>query len=259
MRAFGAIPAPTRGNARTHAWETIRRKIITLELGPGTQLSENELAAQLGLSRTPIRESLILLAEEQLVFVVPQVGTIVAPVLLPEIETAQFIRESLEIAALNESIPRATPKDISDLRAIIDAQRIADNQDSTAGFLALDEEFHSKLMTISGHGAAWRTVEQAKAHLDRARHLTMSFAHNMSTLIDQHQLITDCVATGNAQEASSAMRSHLRRVFDDIAAIRERNPDLFTMNVGHSNQRDFARARRIVSWPPPEEVPVGGS
>jgi DNA-binding GntR family transcriptional regulator len=246
MEASRAIPPPTRGNARAHAWEIIRRKIITLELGPGTQLSENELAAQLGLSRTPIRESLILLAEEQLVFVVPQVGTIVAPVLLPEIETAQFVREALEIAALRESVPRVTPKDISDLRAIIDAQRVADSEDSSEKFLALDEEFHAKLMSISGHGAAWRTVEQAKAHLDRARHLTMSFAHNISTLVDQHDLITDYVASGNAQGASSAMRSHLRRVFDDIAAIRLKSPELFTMNVGQPDQLDSLRARRRI-------------
>ncbi|MET0954511.1 MAG: GntR family transcriptional regulator, partial [Cryobacterium sp.] len=78
-------PATARRNSRTMALETIREKIITLEILPGTRLSENELAEQLGLSRTPIRESLILLAEERLVYVVPQVGTVVAPILLAEI------------------------------------------------------------------------------------------------------------------------------------------------------------------------------
>ena len=227
--ALRARPAATRRNARTHALEIIRQKIITLELAPGARLSENELAGQLGLSRTPIRESLILLAEEQLVFVVPQVGTLVAPILLSEIETAQFVRESLELAALSESVARATPDDIAELNAIIDAQRIADSRKTQAGFFTLDEEFHATLMGISGHGSAWRTVAQAKAHLDRARHLSLSFT-GMGVLIDQHQGITDSLAAGNGDAAASAMREHLRRVFNDIAAVRQTNPELFTLD-----------------------------
>ena len=139
-RAYRPVPAAARRNSRTLALETIREKIITLEILPGTRLSENELAEQLGLSRTPIRESLILLAEEQLVYVVPQVGTVVAPILLAEIETAQFVRESLELAALTESLTRVTPQDLANLTAIVDAQRIADSRRSLSGFFTLDEE-----------------------------------------------------------------------------------------------------------------------
>ena len=226
-RVFRPVPATTRRNSRTLALETIRQKIITLEIPPGTRLSENELAEQLGLSRTPIRESLILLAEEQLVYVVPQVGTVVAPILLAEIETAQFVRESLELAALTESLTRATPRDIANLNAIIDAQRIADSRKSLSGFFTLDEEFHSALMSVSGHGSAWRTVAQAQSHLDRARHLSLSFT-GMSPLIDEHQQIVTGLAAGNADAALLALRSHLRRVFDDIASVREMTPELFT-------------------------------
>ena len=226
-RVFRPVPATTRRNSRTLALETIRQKIITLEIPPGTRLSENELAEQLGLSRTPIRESLILLAEEQLVYVVPQVGTVVAPILLAEIETAQFVRESLELAALTESLTRATPRDIANLNAIIDAQRIADSRKSLSGFFTLDEDFHSALMSVSGHGSAWRTVAQAQSHLDRARHLSLSFT-GMSPLIDEHQQIVTSLAAGNADAALLALRSHLRRVFDDIASVREMTPELFT-------------------------------
>ena len=60
--------------------EQLRRRITSLELLPGAPLSENELATQLGVSRTPVRESLIVLVEEGLVSVVPQVGTFVAPI-----------------------------------------------------------------------------------------------------------------------------------------------------------------------------------
>jgi DNA-binding GntR family transcriptional regulator len=219
--------APATRNARSHALEIIRSKIISLELAPGSQLSENELAGQLGLSRTPVRESLILLAEERLVTVVPQVGTLVAPIVESEIATAQFVRESLELAALAESVGRATPAQIEGLNQVVEAQRSADRHDDTGRFFVLDEEFHFSLMDISGHGAAWRTVGQAKSHLDRARRLSLATTSQLTVLIDQHQQIIDSLASGDAGAAASALRGHLRKVFDDIGAIREKNPEFF--------------------------------
>jgi DNA-binding GntR family transcriptional regulator len=228
--------APASRNARSHALEVIRSKIISLELAPGSHLSENELAGQLGLSRTPVRESLILLAEERLVAVVPQVGTLVSPIVESEIATSQFVRESLELAALAESVGKANHAQIAGLNDLVDAQRAADRQDDTEKFFALDEEFHYSLMNISGHGAAWRTVGQAKSHLDRARRLSLSMTSQLTTLIDQHQQIIDSLAAGDANAAADALRDHLRKVFNDIAEIREKNPELFAV-VGQKSRR----------------------
>jgi DNA-binding GntR family transcriptional regulator len=228
---------PSPRNARGHALEIIRAKIISLELAPGTQLSENELAGQLGLSRTPVRESLILLAEERLVSVVPQVGTLVAPIVESEIATSQFVRESLELAALGESVGKASAAQIDGLNDLVDAQRAADRHDDTEKFFALDEEFHYSLMNISGHGSAWRTVGQAKSHLDRARRLSLSTTRQLSTLIEQHQQIVDSLAAGDADAAANALRGHLRKVFNDIAAIREKNPEFFVMATALPRRR----------------------
>src|ERR1044072_6056685 len=72
--------APRQRTNRRRVYETLRRKLLTLELPPGAALSENELAAAWGVSRTPVREGLILLAEEGLVQVFPQVGSFVSRV-----------------------------------------------------------------------------------------------------------------------------------------------------------------------------------
>jgi DNA-binding GntR family transcriptional regulator len=79
-RAFRPVQGTSPSNSRTLALQTIRDKILNLEILPGTRLSENELAEEFGLLRTPIRESLILLAKDRLVSV-SQVGTVVAPIL----------------------------------------------------------------------------------------------------------------------------------------------------------------------------------
>ncbi len=96
-----AAAGRTRTNRRV-VYETLRRKVLTLELPPGAALSENELAAALGVSRTPVRESLILLADEGLVQVFPQVGTFVSRVDPDRVRDAQFLREAVELAALDD-------------------------------------------------------------------------------------------------------------------------------------------------------------
>jgi DNA-binding GntR family transcriptional regulator len=227
VRTFDTPPVRT---ARSLALDVIRQKIIRLELAPGARLSENELASQLGFSRTPVRESLIVLTEERLVSVVPQVGTLVAPISEKEIATAQFVRESLELAALRESASRVTPEQIADLNALIVRQRGAQLRQDSEEFFALDEDFHFTLMSISGHGSAWRTVGQAKAHLDRARRLTLTLTTQFTTLIEQHQAVIDALAIGAIDDATSALRAHLRRVFEDIAFIRTTSPELFSEN-----------------------------
>jgi DNA-binding GntR family transcriptional regulator len=94
-------------SARKRVHSALRARIIALELPPGTALSENELAGELQVSRTPVRESLILLAEEGLAEIYPRLGTLVARIRLQAVHEAQFIREAIELAALRRSVPHA--------------------------------------------------------------------------------------------------------------------------------------------------------
>jgi DNA-binding GntR family transcriptional regulator len=95
-------------------------------------------------------------------------------------------------------------------------------------FFALDEEFHLRLLAVSGHAAAWRSVSRAKAHLDRARRLSLPLPDQLDVLIDQHEAVVDAVAAHDAGAAAVALRSHLRKVFDDIAVVRAEHPEFFS-------------------------------
>src|SRR3954463_4182054 len=89
-----------RLSVRDQTLEALRRRIISLELPPGEPLSENELSQELGVSRTPVRESLILLREEGLVQVFPQFGSFVSLVDPTRVADAQFVREAIECASV---------------------------------------------------------------------------------------------------------------------------------------------------------------
>lgn len=212
-------------NARDRAYEDLRRRIVMVELPPGAALSENEMAVALGVSRTPVREALLLLANEGLVRVFPKVGTFVSRVDAEQVSEAQFMREAVELAAL-ESI--RFPVSADALRAleanVAEQDRVGDDP---ARFFELDEAFHRGLMELGGHGRSWSFVAAAKAHLDRARMLGVTLLPILEPLRREHRAIYEAVRDGDGPRAAAALRAHLRTVFDDIQTIRAQRPELF--------------------------------
>ncbi|HET6504166.1 MAG TPA: GntR family transcriptional regulator [Amycolatopsis sp.] len=220
-----ARAAAGRPSARVVVHRELRQRIITLRMPPGSPLSENELAAELSVSRTPVREALLLLAEEDLVQIFPQLGTFVSRVNLDRVADAQFIREAIEVSALADAVERLDDTTLEELREVLAEQRAAEHD--TERFFELDERFHQRLLAAGGHGNAWRTVESAKAHLDRARRLGLRTVSPVSSLIEGHTEIVDALAAGEIDPTVAAMRRHLRLVFSDVERIRDTSPELF--------------------------------
>lgn len=212
-----------RTNRRT-VYEALRRKVLTLELPPGAAISENELAAVLGVSRTPIRESIVLLAEEGLVQVFPHVGTFVSRVDPQRVADAQFLREAVELTSLGQL---SAPLDAT-IVAEIEQNLVAQQAPALShdDFFELDEAFHHGLLRLAGHGNAWATVQSAKGHLDRARRLGLR-SKTPPQLAAQHVAVFDAVRAGDLDGARRAMQTHLRAVFHDVETLQEESPELF--------------------------------
>jgi DNA-binding GntR family transcriptional regulator len=83
------------------------------------------------------------------------------------------------------------------------------------------------LLSIGGHAGAWRCVESATVHLDRARRLGLRMVSPVATLVAQHTAVVDGLAARDPAAAETALREHLRAVFGDIERIRELSPELF--------------------------------
>lgn len=226
----------TRTNRRA-VYEELRRRVVGLELGPGAPLSENELAAELGVSRTPVREALIMLAQDGLVQVFPKIGSFVSRVDEQSVADAQFLRESVELASLEDVPSPPDPDVVAELRANLAAQVQA--EDDVEAFFRLDEQFHQGLLRLAHHEGTWPSVVSAKAHLDRARRLGLQ-GHSLHVFTEQHVDVLDALLEGGADAARPLMRAHLRTVFDDIARIRERSPELFAPSAGPPIRRNIA-------------------
>jgi DNA-binding GntR family transcriptional regulator len=229
------------GSSRRAVYDELRRRVITLQLPPGAPLSENELAAELGISRTPVRESLILLSQEGLVQVFPKVGSFVSRVDPALVADAQFLREAVELASLDDVPAEPDPAQIAALRENLLRQQAVD--DDPDAFFPLDEEFHLGLLRLAGHERTWPTVSAAKGHLDRARRLGLTENPSMQVFRDQHASVLDALLQGNRDEARSLLRAHLRAVFADIERVRRRSPELFSSNSGSVPTR-----RSVAVW-----------
>ena len=114
-------------SAREAAYETIRSRIITMELKPGDELNDHELAQELGISRTPMREALIMLNIAHMVTIKPQSGTYVAPIDLELMEMEQFARFTLEKELLNHIRGRLTGEQERAYRLLIEQYRVLES------------------------------------------------------------------------------------------------------------------------------------
>lgn len=217
-------------STRSQVYTQLRAEIITLAMQPGQVLSESELAEVYGVSRTPVREALIRLAGENLVEVVPQLGTFVSRISVREVTEAQFIRETLERASLPHAIERITPADEAALRSVLARQAAAGERGDLVEWFSTDEELHRALLEIAGHPKTWSVVSSIKAHLDRVRMLSLPDPAILSSMHGQHATLVDHVAAKRTQQADKLLTQHLRGVLGVLEPLEKEHPDYFLLD-----------------------------
>lgn len=218
---------PRRG-ARTsdRVYDLLVSAIRDLRLAPTTTLSENVLAGQLGVSRTPIREALARLADAGLVEVTPQVGTRVARISMAEVREAQWIRECLEVHAFELGCT-ATERDLRKLRESLRVQVAARRAKDVDGFFTADEQLHAAIFELAGYPGAWDLIVRGKIHLDRLRRLSVPSPAAVGAFIAEHRAILTALADRDVAGGTALVRSHARRVLDLQPDLRQTYPDYF--------------------------------
>lgn len=211
----------------TRVFEALRQAIIQLQLRPGNPLSEADIGRQLGVSRQPVREAFIKLAEVGLVEIRPQRGTFVRLISLREVRNARFLREAIEIAIAKRAASEATPEQIDGLNSIIEQQRIVARRTYNAAFLKLDEAFHQALAGSADCDNAWRVLEGLKAQMDRVRYLSLPNATPLETIIEQHQQIVAGIEQASPQAAEKAMRHHLSEILISLPKLAAARSEFF--------------------------------
>lgn len=227
MRLSLASRSLTPSSTRDQVYALLREAIVAAEFEPGRRLSENELAARIGVSRTPVREALIRLEDERLVAIVPQLGTFVTLISPGAVADAAFVREALECGAIGRVRAPVDAGELDSLQANLAAQeRAAEAHDATA-FDRLDEDLHRQLCALGGHEIAWELSRRANGHLDRVRRLSLPAPGYLEEMLSEHQAVVVALARGDVPGAETALRHHLRMVRSYEHAIRDERPEFF--------------------------------
>jgi DNA-binding GntR family transcriptional regulator len=232
ITASALTPISRTGGARAGlaVYSALHEAIVATELQPGRQISENEIADKLGVSRTPVREALARLRDDQLVQIVPQLGTFVSRISVAGVDDAQFLREALECSAVRLAAERVDPSDMRGLNQLIERQEHARDAADANEFFVLDDELHSTLCELSGRPIAWTIVARANGHLNRVRRLSLAEPRYIAEMIAEHKEVVDAVGSGDADAAETALRHHLRMVLSDLPTIRTNHPEYFEDN-----------------------------
>lgn len=208
--------------ASQRAADTLRKRILSGELTPGTRIMQEEVAEALGSSRLPVREALRILAAEGLVVLKPNSGAWVSKMDLAECQATYKLRERVEPLALSESLPNLTSADLERLDEL--QSEIESNQD-VDHFLTLDRELH--LITYSGC-----RDDQLRTMVRRFWNTTQHYRRAYARLIDptgyqlinhEHRLIIEAIKRGDPEDAERFLVGHIRRT----RLALSRHPELF--------------------------------
>ena len=218
-------------SARETAYQTIRSRIITMELKPGDPLNDRELAEELGISRTPMREALLMLNLARMVDIKPQSGTHVAPINLRLMEMEQFARFTLEKEILNRLRGHVTPQQEAEYRRNIEDYRVLEadltQPDRPTRLLELDNAFHRRSFELIGMAAHYDYMLASLQHVERIRKFSLQTNENKAVCA-AHTRILDAMVQNDTQELSRALESHLSRYKQTVEEVQRLHPDYFT-------------------------------
>ncbi|MBB5704340.1 DNA-binding GntR family transcriptional regulator [Ochrobactrum daejeonense] len=206
-------------------------QIIRGEIAPGARISETEIASAWSVSRQPVREAFIKLAEEGLVEVRPQRGTYVTLISVPAVMTARFIREAVEADMVRLVAETADASAIAQLDRHIAEQRALGPNDSGEDFMRADEDFHRCLAELAKQAAVADHLEVLKIQMNRVRHIS-SRQFSRQRLIAQHAEVVEAIRAHDPSRAVEAMRLHLREIVADLPEIIAGHPHLFEGDLG---------------------------
>jgi len=189
----------------------IREMIVKGKVEPGEKLSENALAAELGVSTTPVREAIALLRREGLVTVQPQSGTYVFDLQPGELNQLCELRFALEPAAVQLALDNPSSTLASDLTAIVEEMKRAQAEGRIRDYLSLDTAFHDTIIAASRNPYLLSAYALIGAKMAALRNRLGSDPHHMEKSMREHVEIADAVMGRDLAKATRILVGHIAR------------------------------------------------
>ena len=215
------------GSLAQRVYGSLKEAILTLAYGPGDILRKPEICTALGVSRSPVAEAVARLQTDHLVTVVPQAGTYVARLSMQEVREGAFLRQALELAAVERVAEVITEDQLVELRRNlrVQAAHIADHD--FAGFYQTDAQMHELILSFTGFKRLSTLAESSWVHVNRARRLILPSPGRVEQTLIEHQAILAALEAHDPAAAREATRLHLGQLIASLEPIAAAQPNLF--------------------------------
>ena len=201
------------------AYYRIRELIVTLELAPGSLVSEPELMERLGLGRTPVREALRALARERLVEVYPRRGMFVSRVDVRDLAGLSEVRNTLEPHAARLAAERATERDRAHIELLLEELAAVGAEPSERVLIDLDQRIHRHIYDCTHNPFLATTLNEYYVLTLRIWFLALDRVARLGDAVREHRRLLEAIRDGDADRAEETMRRHVRGFEDAVRRV----------------------------------------
>jgi len=192
------------------AYDRICDAIVTGQLPPGSKVRDSDLADQLGLSRTPVREALARLVDTGLIEAKPAAFTRVTPLHRADVESTLAVLEVLDQLAVKTGVPNLTAETIAVMRTANDDLAHAIRADNIGAALAADDILHGVIVDAADNPLLKRLIQQIHPQIHRIYHRKFSSLRGWQDAIEHHDNLIRLCAAGDGDAAAEISSQHRR-------------------------------------------------
>ena len=197
---------------REIVYEQLKMQILTGTIVPGTRMMEVELADEMGVSRTPVREAIRKLEKEGLVTIEPRRGAYASSISVKDMVDTLEVREDLEGLAAAMAAERMTEEQTEELRRINQGYTEAIKNSDTEKIISFDEKFHRHIVACSGNKTLIQISETVQELALRFRYLYYDDFSRYANMPVEHKQIIEAILSGNADAARETADNHVKPV-----------------------------------------------
>ena len=196
--------------------ESLRNAIKKGKLKPGERLMEVQLAGELGISRTPVREAIRKLEQEGYVIMLPRRGTYVSSVSVHDVQEIFEIRTALESLSTGLAARRIENEELERLQKLLAAIEGFIEKRDIDNIVKTDIEFHDLLYHVSRNERLGQIISNLKEQLSRFRTLSMSYPGRLEETLEEHREMVEAIASGDVEAAREAAERHMVRAEETL-------------------------------------------
>ena len=212
-------------NSKDFVYRKLRSSIMSLDIKPGTFISENELVKQTNISRTPIREVLKRLENERLIEIIPQTGSRVTYIDKSMISESLFMRFALEKEIIRSLQNTITNEEITTLENNISLQEFYYKKELIVDFQMTDVSFHKSMFDICHKNRLWEYMKIISVDYDRMRLIRILYGvkPNIDSIISEHKRLLDAIKNKKSYEyIEDVLNQHFMKPMEEFMAFFEK-------------------------------------